>query len=259
MCKALSEGGQRCHSHAVQAFDAAKAVIDRMEKKAEFSGEQREIADEQFIRAGADLAVTAAGRDHLVATFDPSESAGSQMDVMFEQTKRGLALADDYAHMKALGVQPREEKTTAQERIARRAQDAAESLRRKAGYFAAVPATGAGIYGWNSLHMPAPAMYGMGALLVSGAVWDAKARRDRTAPVVKRSVRDEQDHVFAQYAAANRDLNEQAVREIEARLPKVTSDRRALAMASISLRIKARMDPNAYLGHEQDRANSAAA
>lgn len=247
MCKALSEGGQRCHSHAVQAFDAAKTVIDRMDKKAEFWGEQRKIADEQFMRAGADLAVTAAGRDHLVSTWDAPASAIKQMDIMLEQVQRGLALADGYAHLKTLAVQPRAEKQASQDRVARRAQDAVAALRHKAGYFAAVPATGGAIYAWNSLHMPAPVMYGMGALLVGGAVRDAKSRRDRTAPLMKRSVRDEQDHVFAQYAVGDRALAERAVNEIEDRLIKAGADEDRLAQASIALRVKARLDVNGYL------------
>lgn len=202
MCKAISEGGQRCHSHAVQAFIAAKSKLDRRDEVAKTKRslrhkDRREVI-EQYHRAGADLASTEAGRAHLVATWqDSATKTWSHHDVanaFREQMMRGLALADHYEHLKNFGQQDAQERQAATTEIAARGSRIADTLRKAAILGRHIPANAAFAYG--AMQIPGPAKYVATGLVLVNIVSGTWVNRRRIVPTEKRTTADRGVHAM---------------------------------------------------------------
>lgn len=247
MCKALSEGGQRCHSHAVKAYAAAQSVIARLDRKGITEGEERDLATERLMRAGADLATTEAGLDHLVSTTDTSQYMAGQMDRLLEQTQRGMVLAKMYEGVRSLGIQSDVERLDAADRVSRRAAAIGDALKRNGHALVGAPTAGLAAFSYGS-GWPGSVTGTLVGVAIFSAAKDAAGAYSRTSGE-KRTATDRVFHeeLAARVANSPVELKQAAVVEIEARLAKSGWPDSKVAVSSLHLRRKAGMDRNDHL------------
>lgn len=224
MCKAISEGGRRCQGHALEAFTAAREVLERRDKSAGRSrigrGQRAEMV-EQYHRAAADLATTAAGRDHLVRSFDDTVGATkAEMGRLLEQMQRGLALAEHHDKMKAIGEQSPRERQAAAAMVQSRGARIAGALRRAAVVGYHLPASAAMAYG--ALHLPGPWKYVATGLVMTNVVSGLWLNRRKIAPAEQRTGAEQAVHaqIAKRVADGDPELRRRAAKEIQDRLDK---------------------------------------
>lgn len=216
MCKARSEGGQRCFGHARDAFVKASAAVDRLRDRGAMIAETV-AAEGQLHRAEVDLASTAKGRAFLIESAVEDRTYGP--DRLLNSVEQGLVLADMHAKNAALGSQTDQERAAATARVANRAHSIAASLKRTAKVSWAGATFSGTPLGYAIAQPSFESSVATGMVLASSAAFTYSLSR-RTAPADKRSKADREvyEDALDYQARPPLSLARRAVAEIEEHL-----------------------------------------
>ena len=222
MCKSRREGGQRCHAHALKAFEREQAEC----KKAAATGKAyvQASAGVRLEYAETDLASTEAGRDHLLKTVHGLLGTEKMVDAAM----RGLARADKAEEWAGLSKAAKDARMSRDRTLTARKEQVRTTLENYRDTATSV-AVGATTVGTNAALGTSPTFIAWyaGAASVSvtaSAVWNHKKARH----AVSRA--EEQIHwaIGARVDGADPALIVRATAAVESSVDRVYSDKAEL-------------------------------